>query len=303
MPGRTSLDTEALDTSPVFIVGQARSGTSILYRLLQTHPTFSRGNPQNLSESHALHVLARSQSIDVPSMRSFAGLDDDAWSRLLAAQPRSHRRRRLAPLVPASVLTRLPRLWSALGCEDALRSYIESVAAAGRERLLEKTPQNLPWVPHIAHTFPSAKLVCIGRHPVTTLASYRRRHAEDPGADWAAVSLDDFCARWRHEAALIDRWSRRYPDRFFFLRYEQLVVRPDDVQRELFAWLGLEPLRELPGTATPSPFAPPSEVKHLYGPIGPTSTNWRTYVSAAEAAEVEARLATPMAVIGTAPLR
>ncbi len=44
--------------SPVFIIGEARSGTSILYRTLQKHPTF-RPREIDLTETHLFDLIYR----------------------------------------------------------------------------------------------------------------------------------------------------------------------------------------------------------------------------------------------------
>ena len=49
---------EAAVLEPVFIVGEARSGTSILYRTLQQHPSF-RPRTEDLTESNAMALTPR----------------------------------------------------------------------------------------------------------------------------------------------------------------------------------------------------------------------------------------------------
>jgi hypothetical protein len=45
--------------SPVFVVGEARSGSSPLYRTLQKHPSFRPKAPQKLVETRAFDHLRR----------------------------------------------------------------------------------------------------------------------------------------------------------------------------------------------------------------------------------------------------
>lgn len=45
-------------------------------------------------------------------------------------------------------------------------------------------------------------------------------------------------ARWRYSVRLGERHTRRYPDRYRFVRYEDLVQRPEDTLREVCAFLG-----------------------------------------------------------------
>jgi len=286
----------------VFIVGQARSGSSILYRLIQEHPTFRPAGGLNLAESHLLHTVATERSIDVPSTRAFAGLDDATWRALVDEIAGLEWRRRLAVSLPERALQRSVALWVRLGCETVVQVYFWYAAQARRAgRLVEKTPQNLPWTPHLLHAFPHAQVLVICRHPLPTFASFLRRAAEDPGASWAKLQRSRFVELWRSDAERTAQLAAR-DERVRVLHYEQLVDDPETAQAELFAWLG-EPAREsLPAAIAPSEHAPVSDAKELYGPITPTGRDWSKYVTAEDARAIQQELAAPMALVGYEPI-
>jgi hypothetical protein len=291
---------------PVFIVGQARSGSSILYRLIQEHPSFRPADGLNLTESHLCDVLAAEPALGALSMRGFAALDDAGWADFERTVAPAERRRQLALRLPASVsrraLLRSVPLWSATGRASIARAYLEHAARSrGVERLVEKTPNQLPWSHHLLHIAPDARLVVICRHPLATYASFRRRSAEDAEAPWAALTPAAFADRWRYDVQLLGELATGGGGRLRVERYEQLVDDPDTFQRRLFGWLGEPPLAELPGTIEINPNTPASDSRQLFGTIGPTGHEWSTYVPEAEAAEVERALAAPMALLGYAP--
>jgi hypothetical protein len=290
-------------SDPVFIVGQPRSGSSILYRLVQTHPTFAPEQGSNLSESDIMANLASSPSLDVLSVRSFVALDDAGWAAFEGGLGAVERRRRLATKVPRAVLLDQPRVWSALGCESVLRSYLDAAAVArGAPRLVEKTPHHLAWVPHLVRTFPDAQLLCITRHPVHAFASFRRRATVEGEASWATLTPEMFVGQWRAEVGLIWRWLREERERFRLVRYEHLVEDPDEEQRRLFRWLGVAPLAELPGREEADPHAPASDAAALYGEIRPSSTDWRALIAEHEAQTIERSLEPEMEGLGYRPV-
>lgn len=287
---------------PVFIVGQARAGSSILYRLIQEHPRFLPAAGLNLSESHFLDVISGNPDLGVLSMRAFAEIDDDAWARFEASVAALERRRQLALKVPRRVLLKSVQLWSALGCAAMARAYLETAAQGrGAQRMVEKTPNNLPWVRHLLHVVPDARLVVIARHPLATYASFRRRAAEDVEAPWAELTPDAFATRWQYEVRVLGELATGSGNRLRVERYEHLVADPEAFQRRLFAWLGEEPRAELPVEVEINPNSPAADSRQLFGAIGATGHEWQDYVPEAEAAAVEKALATPMALLGYVP--
>lgn len=288
---------------PVFIVGMPRSGSSILYRLVQEHPRFRPAHGLDLSESHFLDALVGGGDLDTLSVRAFAALDDSAWPRLESRLATFDGRRRLAAALPRRSLTRSVGLWRALGLAQAARAYFAVAAQArGVDRLVEKTPNNLPWARHLLRAFPDARLLVICRHPLTAYASFRRRAEQDPAAGWADVTPEGFGARWERDVRLLTALTADPAGRLRIERYEQLVGQPDDVQRSLFGWLGEAPLDDLPSAVAPNPHGPPSDRSQLASPIGDTGTRWADHVTQVEAAALERALAAPMALLGYEPL-
>lgn len=284
---------------PVFIVGQARSGTTILYRLLQDHPRFRPEAGLSLTESHIMEALAKGGPLNGRQQRAFARAGDGGLAELGPEFARSLRRR-IAARVPRRVLVRSPLVWAAVGCEDALRTYLR-LAAEGRgaARLVEKTPQHLPWVPHLFRAFPTAKVLVIYRHPVDAFSSFRRRAEEDPKAGWAAFSAEAFVRRWRRELELIAGFARDEGGRFRAVRYETLTAEPDAAQQDVFGWLGEEPLAALPAEVAPSRYAATAE-RQVFGEIRDLNRHWTDRVSTDEARYIERELLGSPVLVGYA---
>src|SRR4029453_4428760 len=148
--------------SPVFIVGEARSGTSLLYRILQKHPSF-RPHTQNLVEtdvfSHLRRTFMFSRTYPDTFFR-FMLCDDAAWNEFLRTiRPLRAVTAAWAP-VNYVLRDRVRWVWYANLHYLVLRAYFfYAWRARGCARLLEKTPTNTGNLPQLAVTFPRARFL------------------------------------------------------------------------------------------------------------------------------------------------
>lgn len=113
------------------------------------------------------------------------------------------------------------------GLYDRLfRRYAE---AHGKQRWGEKTPLHIWHIDAIARLFPDAVFVAIARHPGASMASNMNRWRY--GLSRATSHFDRVPPELLRQAA-------HYPDRTVLLRYEELLLQPEPVLRELLDWLG-----------------------------------------------------------------
>jgi hypothetical protein len=288
--------------SPVFIVGEARSGTSLLYRTLQKHPSF-RPKMQNLVETEAFAHLRRTflfSSTYPDSLRRYMLNDPGAHAAFL----RSIRPARVASALaaPVNYMLRDPPLWLWLATLNhlVLRSYFFFAwQARGCPRLVEKTPTNVLHLPKLARTFPAARMLYIHRHPVDVFTSYRRRAAVDPGAGWAELTLERFCSVYQHRTRLALDWADGH-DNLHLVRYEQLTGDPPAAFRPLCAFLREPYVAEALEEPAPNPDRWPVD-PHLWGGIVQQTKQWQDYLSGPEAAALQERLVAVMAALGHEP--
>jgi hypothetical protein len=109
------------------------------------------------------------------------------------------------------------------------RIFSRYVEREGKQRWGDKTPFHTWHVDAMARLFPDAVFVAIVRHPGGNVASNMNRFGH-PFRQ--AVSHVD---RYNRELA---RQATRHADRFAFVRYEELVLHPEPLLRELLEWLG-----------------------------------------------------------------
>ena len=284
--------------SPVFIVGCPRSGSTLLYRILQRHSDF-KPREENLSEAEVFHFANSSHlfsgSFPKPA-HAYMG-NDDLWQQFMrtTAPIRTlHRVSRLPALI--RLAERSPSVWRLYGNPAFVRCYFYFARKArGGKRILEKTNYYIRSLPRLKATFPNGHFLLIHRHPVDTYTSYLRRgRVED--RPWLRKSPSDFCRLWRENL----RAAADQADEIKAIAYHELTSEPEHVFRDVCAHIAspfeAESLREPNPDMNRLPVDP-----HLYAPITAKTKNWRDFMSEADAMTIEAELRDVMTHWGYKP--
>jgi hypothetical protein len=229
-----------------FILGHARSGTTILMRLARLHA--------EVHCNYQAHFFTRAPMlkslVDSPEAADWLSRKSNRWNQ----------GRDLSPLV----------------LRAAADFIMERDAAREGKRIVgDKSPSSTihgQVVRDMHAIYPDAKLVYIVRDGRDVLISERFRNfvedskyltAEDrrildglktdqaPFTDGRrSIFTEDFircvAQRWVEDVDEIDAEGRRlYGDAYFFLRYEDLLERPFDEMKKLWAFLGVKVDRKL----------------------------------------------------------
>jgi hypothetical protein len=285
---------------PVFIVGDARSGTSLLYRCLLLHPRFAPTRPTGLVESKAIPRLAdwdRLPDDERAHLHRFLHDEPAAWRQVAQLQAALAPLRRIGTRLPARVRMSRP-VWVLSGQRMVVRTYF-SAAAEIREvdRLVEKSPRHAMFVGLLASAYPRSRMIYLHRHPVDTFSSYRRR-AETDG-EFAGIDAHQFVTGWRRRINHLLEWQRRHPDRVLVLGYEGLVADPEKVLRRILEFLGEEwHPAVLPEERKDRS---PHHDRKLFGTITASGSDWADTLSLDEARTIESSAAEEMTTLGYAP--
>lgn len=193
-----------LSEEPIFVIGMPRSGTTLVERIISSHPdVYSAGELQNFS------VLCKQASRSTTRLM----LDLDMIGRVGEID------------------------WAALG-----EGYLASTRpmTGHTPRFIDKLPHNFLYAGFIARALPRARIVCLRRNPMDTcLSNFRQLFAlSSPYFDYSFDLLDT--GRYY---LLFDRlmahWEKVLPGRILQVDYETLVEEQETTSRRLLAHCGL----------------------------------------------------------------
>ncbi len=189
---------------PIFVFGMPRSGTSVVERILSSHPQVtSAGELQ-----HFGRALGRAWG-----SRSPLWLDPDI----------------------AGSAQRID--WQRVGTD-----YLASTRPATGEtaRFVDKLPHNFLYAGFIACAFPNAKMICLRRHPMDTcLGNFRQWFGERLPYYNYSFDLLDTGRYYVLFDRLMAHWQQVFPGRILEVQYESLVHSPETVSRQLLEFCGL----------------------------------------------------------------
>jgi hypothetical protein len=196
---------------PIFILSSARSGSTLLRILLDTHPAIY--SPPELNLGQLAHHFFRSL----------------AWLEGTESLPLAENR---------EVLDRIRPI---LG--DLLAGYARQ---RGKSIWCEKSPGNARFAALLSEVFPDARFLCLYRHAhdVAQSSIDTFRYGFPPGfQEYLLQSPGDHVQAvlryWADTASPALELERRLPARTYRLRYEDLVADPAGTLEPLFGFLGL----------------------------------------------------------------
>src|SRR5882724_9169440 len=189
-----SVDADA----PIFVFGMPRTGTTLVDRILSSHPLV-----ESAGELQVMQIVIKR----LTATASRVALDPETVDAA-------------ARLAPARVGT----------------DYLQGAAPHRRtsRRFIDKLPLNFLYAGYIARALPNAKLVCLRRNPMDTVWS-NYRHLFATGYSYYNYSFDlmDTARYYMLFDRLIRFWEERFPGRILQVQYESLVDNQEAQTRRL----------------------------------------------------------------------
>lgn len=189
------------DPAPIFIVGLPRSGSTLVEQILASHSrvegTFELPN-----------VLTIVRELD------HSDAAHDAYPEIVRTVP--------------------PAEFAALG-----RRYIEETSPlrTGRERFIDKMPNNFSHIGLIHAMMPRATIIDVRRHPLDAcFSTFKQYFAEGQSFSYDLEHLGRY---YRAYLSLMDHWDEVLPGKVLHLGYEALVGDPATHIRRLLEHCGL----------------------------------------------------------------
>lgn len=216
---------------PVFIVGVARSGTTLLQQMLDHHPAFSI-QWESLFITVFHRQVARFGDLSqignrLTLIRSIARYVDINW--------RIWRNKGQGEWLPG-LEEEAPRLAEQsppayAGVADAILSF--GARQRGCRRWGQKTPGYLDHLPVLAGLFPDAKFIHIIRDG-RDVASSVLPLSFGPNTIYMAAR------RWRQSVQRGLTFAKEFPEKIHTMRYEDLIGDPEKHLHDICAFLGEE---------------------------------------------------------------
>ncbi|MBE9169013.1 sulfotransferase [Pleurocapsales cyanobacterium LEGE 06147] len=251
---------------PIFIFGSARSGTSLLSRIVGAHPRIAIP-----FESHLYNTFYPWLKFygDLSLAKNRERLVDDILSTEVMQDwmPRPERQQILEAIECFDfhgVVAALMNTWT---------------HAQGKQRWGEKTPWHVFYWSEILEAFPNAKIIHIVRDGRDAALSWQQ-------ARFGPKHMYLLARRWVHYLDVIEQVRTAVDSTAFFeLRYEDLLANPETVARQICHFLGEEFSPEMLAFYTndaPYPTDKQNQT-NLTKPILATNTEkWRTEMTQRE---------------------
>jgi hypothetical protein len=193
------------DAKIVFIAGHHRSGTSVLHRILRSHPKIVGFHGTGAHEDEGQHL----QSV-FPPASYFGGPGKYIFN-------------------PESYMDERHALATKSSAEELCRQWGKHLQRQG-EIFIEKSPPTLIRTRFFQALFPRAKFIIILRHPFAVAAATQK---------WSKTSLRSLI---NHTLLGYERLAEdlHYLDHAYVLRYEDFVDTPEACISRLHDFIGVE---------------------------------------------------------------
>jgi hypothetical protein len=208
-------------TAPIIVLTAARSGSTLLRFILDTHPDIACSPETGLGGvcTHLTRFLGVLDGLGISAQPGQGAITADAEATII---------------------------------QLLNESYGRYLGGRGKRRWCDKSLDNVHHADLLATLFPRAQFICLSRHCMDVIASgveacawglhgfgFDPYSAQYPGNDVAAIA-----AYWAESTMAILQFEKDYPDRCHHVRYEDLVADPEGMAADIFKFLGE---REIPG--------------------------------------------------------
>ncbi len=204
----------------VFIVGMARSGTTLLSEILNAH--------SSIAVSPETHYFRK------------------YW----ADEEKSTLEKRLALTEEFLAGDEFKQFGYSNEQKEEIRAEVFAAIRKGQSQILdivltryrlkhnkpvwcEKTPVHMLYLAHIANLFPQSKFICLVRDPRDTCLSLKK-------VPFNAGSTVSIARRWKRYARLSVLYQNEYPDSFRVIKYEDLIRRPEQQALKICRFLNID---------------------------------------------------------------
>ena len=203
---------------PIFIAGPDRSGTSLMFALLASHPSISMVRRTNMWR------YFHERYGDLSSSPNF--------ERCLSDMTRYNRMKHLKPDAER-IRSDFQKGEHSYGRLFAL-FQVHNAERLGKLRWGDKSLHTEHYADRVFLEYPNAKIIHMTRDPRDRYASVRKRHGRD------TPRLGASTGRWLFSMNRALRNQQRYPAQYKIVCFEDITRDPEGIMREVCAFIGEE---------------------------------------------------------------
>jgi omega-hydroxy-beta-dihydromenaquinone-9 sulfotransferase len=232
--------------SPIFIVGNSRSGTTLLGRILDKHP-------QVYTIPHELHLF------------------DEILSDHLVRKNKEIKKREAVALISEMLLRKTEGYFNngkredyvqqatsilskqngdTLGLEALVQLFFRfCIDSTKRMHICEQTPRNLFFISYILTIFPGAKIINLIRDPRGVLLSQKNKwkacvRFNQPKKEVVRTFLNyhplNILFLWKRYVAIGEKFCDVYPDNCLTVNFDLFTKNPEIILPEICRFIGIE---------------------------------------------------------------
>lgn len=207
-----------MNRGPIFLAGPDRSGTTLIFALLASHPNISMVRRTNMFR----YFYRRYGDLGRP----------ENFEQCLSEMSRFNRMKHLKPDVERI----RHEFWEGKPGYGRLFALFHQHNAerAGKPRWGDKSLHSEHFAAEIFTEFPDAKIIHMTRDPRDRYASVSKRHGK------STPRLGPVTGRWLSSMWTVQRNQDRYPGRYMVVRFEDLAAHPEETIRKVCAFIGEE---------------------------------------------------------------
>ena len=205
-----------MNQEPIFVAGPDRSGTTLMFALLATHPNISMVRRTNMWR----YFHGRYGDLSIADNFERCMKDMLRYKRMQThLKPDQNRIRR--------------EFWQGEPSYGRLFALFHQHNAerAGKSRWGDKSLHTEHYADQLFTEFPNAKIIHMVRDPRDRYASARKRYGKDTNRVGASTG------RWLFSMRMAKKNLKNFPNNYLVLRYEMLAAHPEETMRQVCAFV------------------------------------------------------------------
>ena len=211
--------------APIFVVGAARSGTTLMHRMLNAHPDIAL-----MDEAAYFEGILKLRPV-LPDLRGAGAVD-----RFFELLPKIQHVQHWSGMDDVLVAVRTRLASEPLPSYERFYFLLMDVLARqnGASRCGDKTPENVRYLDELRVMFPRCQIIHMIRDPRGNVASRLK-------LEWASDDIVSNAVKWKLDTRAGRRFAKSLPnpaESYLEVRYEELVGAPEATLQRVCGFLG-----------------------------------------------------------------